>query len=111
MAKATENVKPRNIKTGNWINPAPPPLNAEKVFASKEMTNRIKQITYKVYQILGLKGMCRVDYILVGKEPHVIEVNTVPGLSAQSLIPQMAAYEGISLKELFSEVIKVATKK
>ena len=76
-----------------------------------EMTNRIKQITYKVYQILGLKGMCRVDYILVGKEPHVIEVNTVPGLSAQSLIPQMAAYEGISLKELFSEVIKVATKK
>ncbi|MDF1676445.1 MAG: D-alanine--D-alanine ligase [Vicingaceae bacterium] len=76
-----------------------------------EMTNRIKQITQEVYQILGLKGMCRVDYILVGKEPHVIEVNTVPGLSAQSLIPQMAAYEGISLKELFSEVITVATKK
>jgi putative aminopeptidase FrvX len=42
VAKATEKVKPRNIKTGNWINPAPPPLNAEKVFASKEMTNRIK---------------------------------------------------------------------
>ncbi|MDT8413233.1 MAG: D-alanine--D-alanine ligase [Vicingaceae bacterium] len=76
-----------------------------------EMTTTIKQITHKVYQLLGLKGMCRVDYILVGKEPHVIEVNTVPGLSAQSLIPQMAAYEGISLKELFSEVITVATKK
>lgn len=76
-----------------------------------EMTTKIKQITYKVYQLLGLKGMCRVDYILVGKEPHVIEVNTVPGLSAQSLIPQMAAYEGISLKELFSEVITVANKK
>lgn len=78
---------------------------------NEEMTNRIKQITHKVYQILGLKGMCRVDYILVGQEPHVIEVNTVPGLSAQSLIPQMAAYEGIPLKELFSEVITVATKK
>lgn len=76
-----------------------------------DMTTNIKQITHKVYQLLGLKGMCRVDYILVGKEPHVIEVNTVPGLSAQSLIPQMAAYEGISLKELFSEVITVATKK
>lgn len=76
-----------------------------------EMTTKIKQITHKVYELLGLKGMCRVDYILVGKEPHVIEVNTVPGLSAQSLIPQMAAYEGISLKELFSEVIMVATKK
>ena len=76
-----------------------------------DMTTNIKQLTYKVYQLLGLKGMCRVDYILVGKEPHVIEVNTVPGLSAQSLIPQMAAYEGISLKELFSEVITVATKK
>lgn len=76
-----------------------------------EMTTKIKQITHKVFQLLGLKGMCRVDYILVGKEPHVIEVNTVPGLSAQSLIPQMAAYEGISLKELFSEVITVANKK
>lgn len=76
-----------------------------------EMTTKIKQITHKVYELLGLKGMCRVDYILVGKEPHVIEVNTVPGLSAQSLIPQMAAYEGVSLKELFSEVIMVATKK
>lgn len=76
-----------------------------------DMTIKIKQITHKVYQILGLKGMCRVDYILVGNEPHVIEVNTVPGLSAQSLIPQMAAYEGISLKELFSEVINVANKK
>ena len=76
-----------------------------------EMTNKIKQITHKVFQLLGLKGMCRVDYILVGKEPHVIEINTVPGLSAQSLIPQMAAYEGISLKELFSEVITVANKK
>jgi len=76
-----------------------------------DMTTNIKQITHKVYQLLGLKGMCRVDYILVGKEPYVIEVNTVPGLSAQSLIPQMAAYEGISLKELFSEVITVATKK
>ncbi len=76
-----------------------------------DMTTKIKEITHKVYQLLGLKGMCRVDYILVGNSPHVIEVNTVPGLSAQSLIPQMAAYEGISLKELFSEVITVANKK
>lgn len=55
--------------------------------------------------------MCRVDYIIVGNQPHVIEINTVPGLSEQSLIPQMAAHEGISLINLFNEVIEVALKK
>lgn len=78
---------------------------------TSEMTNKIKTITKKVYQVLGLKGMCRVDYIIVGNQPHVIEINTVPGLSEQSLIPQMAAHEGISLINLFNEVIEVALKK
>lgn len=73
-----------------------------------EISNKIKTITHKVYQILGLKGMCRVDYIIVANQPHVIEINTVPGLSEQSLIPQMAAHEGIPLKTLFNEVIEVA---
>lgn len=75
---------------------------------SKELEVKIKSITKNIYQLLDLKGICRVDYIIVNNQPHLIEINTVPGQSAQSLIPQMAAYEGISLKELFSEVIEVA---
>ena len=74
----------------------------------KELETNIKSITKNIYEILDLKGICRVDYIIVDNQPHLIEINTVPGQSAQSLIPQMAAYEGISLKELFSDVIEVA---
>jgi len=73
-----------------------------------ELETNIKSITKNIYEILDLKGICRIDYIIVDNQPHLIEINTVPGQSAQSLIPQMAAYEGISLKELFSEVIEVA---
>lgn len=73
-----------------------------------EVANLMKSTTKKVYEILGLSGICRVDYIVVNNVPHLIEINTVPGQSAQSIIPQQAACEGISLKELFNEVIDVA---
>lgn len=92
-------------------------FNAKYLGQSKEITpadlpialeREIKSTTKKIYQILDLKGICRMDYIVINNQPHLIEINTVPGQSAQSLIPQMAAYEGISLTELFSEVIEVA---
>ncbi len=75
---------------------------------SKEIEEKVKQATHKVYSILGLSGICRADYIIQGEEPYLIEINTVPGQSEASLIPQMAAYEGISLKQLYNEVIEVA---
>ncbi|MGE0561865.1 MAG: D-alanine--D-alanine ligase [Flavobacteriales bacterium] len=81
------------------ITPANLPLNIEQ---------KVKETTKKVYEILDLSGICRVDYIIVNDTPHLIEINTVPGQSAQSIIPQMAAHEGISLKELFNDVMGVA---
>ncbi len=75
---------------------------------TQEMTQKIKNITKKVYEILGLAGICRADYIVKNNKPYLIEINTVPGLSQESLIPQMAAYENISLKQLFTEVIEVS---
>lgn len=81
------------------ITPADLPLNIEQ---------KIKETTKKVYEILDLSGICRADYIVVNDIPHLIEINTVPGQSAQSIIPQMAAYEGVTLKDLFNEVIEVA---
>jgi len=81
------------------ITPADLPLDIEKT---------IKATTQKVYEILDLSGICRADYIVVNDVPHLIEINTVPGQSAQSIIPQMVAHEGISLKDLFNDVISVA---
>jgi D-alanine-D-alanine ligase len=74
----------------------------------KEIETKIKQTTHKIYAVLGLSGICRADYIIQNNEPYLIEINTVPGQSEASLIPQMAAYEGISLKDLYNDVIELA---
>lgn len=74
---------------------------------TNEMADKIKVTTKKIYEILDLKGICRADYIIQNDEPYLIEINTVPGQSAQSIIPQMATHEGISLKQLFNEVIEM----
>lgn len=70
-----------------------------------DLEKKVKEVTEKIYKILDLKGIARADYILQNNEPYLIEVNTVPGLSNESLIPQMAYHQGISLKQLFNEVL------
>jgi D-alanine-D-alanine ligase len=72
-----------------------------------DIANKVKKTTKKIYEILDLKGICRADYILQNNEPYLIEINIVPGLSKNSIIPQMIAYEGVSLKKLFDEVIEI----
>ena len=73
-----------------------------------ELTQKIKEETKKIFELLNLRGICRADYIIQGDEPYLIEINTVPGMSAASLIPQMAAHDNIPLKELLNEVMEVA---
>lgn len=73
---------------------------------SKEMMKEIQRITQQVYELLNLKGLSRIDFIIQNNVPYLIEVNTVPGLSAQSIIPQQAKFEGITLKNLFSDLIE-----
>jgi len=71
-----------------------------------EMTAKIKSLTHFTYEILGMNGIARMDYIIDQKgTPYLIEVNTVPGQSAESIIPQMAKVEGIKMKELFSQIL------
>jgi D-alanine-D-alanine ligase len=77
---------------------------------SDELTKSIKGITKDIYRKLGLNGICRMDYIIKKGVPHVIEINTVPGQTSASLIPQMAEYEGISLKEMYTTSIENATR-
>ncbi|MDF1672263.1 MAG: D-alanine--D-alanine ligase [Vicingaceae bacterium] len=74
-----------------------------------EIEQKVKAETKRIYEILDLDGVCRADYIIQGEEPYLIEINTVPGMSDASLIPQMAAYEGIELKQMLSEIIELAS--
>ena len=65
----------------------------------------------KVYTALGMKGMSRSDFIFVGDVPHFLEINTVPGLTEESLLPQQAKHAGISLEDLFGNALLEAMEK
>ncbi|MFN8699708.1 MAG: D-alanine--D-alanine ligase [Flavobacteriales bacterium] len=73
---------------------------------SPEMTARIQRACEGIYQKLNCKGMIRVDWLIRGDEPFAVEVNTVPGFSEASIIPQQAAAIGMSKTELISAVLE-----
>jgi D-alanine-D-alanine ligase len=69
------------------------------------IAERIRETSLFLYKVLDCKGIVRVDYILNGDDIHFLEVNTVPGFSEASIIPQQALKAGISLRELFTEAV------
>ncbi|MGB0880325.1 MAG: D-alanine--D-alanine ligase [Polaribacter sp.] len=73
---------------------------------SEEEKNKVENIAKKVYTILNMKGFSRSEYILVNGEPYFLEMNTVPGLTEESILPQQANKAGISLAQLFDNAIE-----
>ena len=73
---------------------------------SEEDTKKVEQLALKVYKTLKMKGFSRSEYIFHNGEPFFIEINTTPGLSKASILPQQAQVFGISLVELFSNAIE-----
>lgn len=65
----------------------------------------------KVYTALRMKGLSRSDFIFVGDTPYFLEINTVPGLTKESLLPQQAKHAGISLQQLFDNALVEAIEK
>lgn len=78
---------------------------------SEEMTAKVSAVAKRVYEVLKMTGFSRSEYIIVNGEPHLLEVNTIPGLTTESLIPQQAKAAGISLTDLFTNAIELALKK
>jgi D-alanine-D-alanine ligase len=77
---------------------------------SEDKAELVRTLAKKVYNVLKLKGFSRSEYIFKNGEPHLLEVNTVPGLTAASILPQQAAAAGISVSELFENAIEEALK-
>lgn len=71
---------------------------------------RVRALAKKVYEVLKLKGFSRSEYIFKNGEPHLLEVNTIPGLTAASILPQQAAEAGIPMSDLFENAIEEAFK-
>lgn len=68
---------------------------------SKIQKDNVAKVAKKIYKSMNLKGLSRADFIIIGDDPYFIELNMVPGLSAESIIPKQAKEAGISLSELF----------
>lgn len=78
---------------------------------SEEEKWKVDDAAKRVYTILNMSGFSRSEFILVDGEPFLLEMNTVPGLTAESILPQQAQAAGISLNELFDNAIELALKK
>lgn len=75
---------------------------------SEEERSRVEVVAAKVYKVLNMSGFSRSEYIIVDGEPYFLEMNTVPGLTRESILPQQANEAGISLAELFDNAIQSA---
>lgn len=72
---------------------------------SPELTKEIQRQSREVFNVLNLKALARVDFMIVNGVPHIIEVNTIPGFTEESLVPKMIEVAGISTAELWGEII------
>lgn len=61
----------------------------------------------EIYNLLQLKSIARIDFMVVDGIPHVIEVNTTPGFSTASLVPQMLGVYGKSIRDFWTEIFEV----
>ena len=75
---------------------------------SPEMTEKVSAVAKRAYDVLKMKGFSRSEFIIVNDEPYMLEMNTIPGLTTESILPQQAKAAGISLTELFDNAIVLA---
>ena len=90
--------------------------NAKYEGASDEITparipndvrDRVQQLTSAIYDIIGAQGIIRIDYFITeGNKINLLEVNTTPGMTATSFIPQQVRAAGLSIQDVMTEIIE-----
>ena len=75
-----------------------------------ETAERVSRTTQRIYRILGCYGIIRIDYILTGEKGgeqiNLLEINTTPGMTATSFIPQQVRAAGLAIKDVLSDIIE-----
>lgn len=71
-----------------------------------DIEKKCYEITEKISNIFQFKNFVRVDYIIKNDEIYVLEINTIPGMTKNSLIPKAIRYMNLNLKDLIFEIIK-----
>jgi D-alanine-D-alanine ligase len=75
-----------------------------------ELSKKIQETSSFIYKKLDFKGMCRIDYIICNNDYYMLEVNSIPGLTEESIVPQQARAMGINLERLFGSSVEEAMR-
>ena len=72
-----------------------------------EVRDKVQAMTLRIYDILGCQGIIRTDYILTdGWKINLLEINTTPGMTATSFIPQQVRAAGLDIKDVLTDIIE-----
>lgn len=72
----------------------------------QETTQEIGKLTSLIYDLVGAKGMIRADFIISDGVPYLLEVNTTPGMTVTSFIPQQVKAAGLSMTDVLTDIIE-----
>ena len=73
---------------------------------TEQQEKNIQAIAMKAFALTGAKGWCRVDFILdEDKNPYLLEINTVPGMTSHSLVPMAAKAAGMNFEQLVLKIL------
>lgn len=70
------------------------------------LRDEIQEVSKKIYSHLGCSGLVRIDYICSDKGLYFLEVNTIPGMTSASLVPQMVRAAGLSMTDFLTTIIE-----
>ena len=77
----------------------------------KGKMNMVMNMAYKAHKVIGCMGVTRSDFKFFNDKFYLLEINTQPGMTKLSLVPEIAAYRGISFLELIEWIMQDASKK
>jgi D-alanine-D-alanine ligase len=73
---------------------------------SDELTIKVQEISKEIYQLMQLRSIARIDFMIVDETPYIIEVNTTPGFSAESIVPKMIDASCLTIKQFWTEIVE-----
>ena len=73
---------------------------------SSDLTDYIQHLTSEIYDLVGAKGIARADFIISNNEPILLEINTVPGMTETSFIPQQVEAANLNITDVLTDIIE-----
>ena len=75
---------------------------------SKKHTEEVQQTSEQIYKQMNLRGICRIDFIIMNNIPYIIEINTIPGVTKNSMFPLLWKASGLNIEQLVAKLIDIS---